>query len=304
MAFDDILAQIADDEAKSQLRGLVEKIPALKTNYELGEKAKPVVDRLSAMKAENGLPVDFARELEQLPDWVDWRVNRHPQEAQRTTALITERDSLKARLAELEAKGELDMNFDEIKAKLIEEKLVVPPSELENRLTKAEFQNMMMQGFQSQENAYAELTPLAIEHQQKFGKPLNYKEVFQYMRENQRYDPATKTLVMPKPMDAYNAVIAPEVREMEKAQAQAAIDAARKEGVAVGRQEAMQSINGRGMPVSGEGQRAPGGSRFMNRILQRRAENADTTGRLGSGAATQAGVADHYKKLAGTTASL
>ena len=297
MSFDTILAAIADDAEREQIKTLATKYPAIKQYVELGETAKPVIDKISAM-GDTFKPLD---ELARLPEWVNWREKQHPAEQQRLrdaeaarVALANEKQALSARIAELESGGEVEMTFEEIKAKLAADGLLADKAALDGRVTKDELNQALNSFGVRQQTVFAELDPMAIDHSKKYGEAFPYSEVFAYMQSNQRYDPATKQLVMPSSKEAYEVIVAPKVRQLEKDANEAAVKAAREEGIAAGKQEAMQSVSGRAIPVAGEGQRA--GSRFMNRVFERR--DADTTrpSRLGDGTATRSGVADHMKK--------
>lgn len=291
MAFEDLLTQIQDEAERGQLAALAAKYPNLKTLAEVGEKFTPIVQQLSQREGVNA-----DAEIAALPKWIDWRANNWDPTANATKQQLAEREraeALQTRVQELEAKGQTEMTYEEIAAKLESEGKILKKDDI---VTKAELladRNAQARHFQQ---IYAKLTPKAIEYREKFGQDLPYDAVFEYMEKNPKFDPATKQFVMPEPEEAYKVIVSPKERELEVAKLKQEAADAETRGIEKGRQAAMQSVEGRGVPVaSGGGQRA--NTSFMQKIFGKRAERQGTgaTGRLGDGTAAREMLAEHQR---------
>ena len=291
MAFEDILATIQDAEERGQFEALVGKYPTLKQYAEIGERVAPVIEKMPQ-------GVDAYAEIERTPGWLKWRTEDWPAVQAQKLQVERERDEFKAKLTELQNKGEFgEMTFEEIQAKLAENGVLTKKDlEASGYMSRKDVEATLNQGFLHQQKVFAEINPLAQEYQMKFGKPMDVQKVFDWMTNNQRFDIKQQALVMPSVKDAYEAVIAPDVRAEEAKQIDAKLAAAREEGIKEGRQAAVQSLEGRGVPVAGQGKSMF--SRFYNRVMDRRSQNPDNSGKLGSGQASRDGYNDYLKRQA------
>lgn len=295
---EDLIKQIEDETDRAQVAGLATKYSFLKEHVEAGEIAGPVMERLRAMPG-----VDPSKELAEVSDWVKWRQNDwNSNKPVFNAAAKAAHLELTARIAELEGKGETEMNLDEVKAALVADGYM-KKDDLKGVITQQDLQSALFAQGKAQQKMFASLTPMSVKHFNEFKEEIPYDKIFAYMEENQRFDTATKTLVYPDPKDAYAAIVAPRVSELKAAEIKAQIEAAKAEGIKEGRLAASQAVTGQGMPVDSTGGK---GTPFMQRIHERRAEMAASggSGRLGSGAAAAEGLAAYQRKQMGAAGSM
>lgn len=292
MALEDLINSINDEGERGQLKSLLGKYGNVKTALEVGEQAAPVFEKVRALN------VDPAKELALLPSWVDWRNKETDPATGKLKAVIaaeSERDVLKGRVAELEAKGETEMTTEEVKALAdarFDERMKAMVEDPSNPLIRKDVllgsMNSQAQRFQE---IYAALTPEAVSHSQKYGEPLPVQEVLDYIEKHGERDPKK----------AYQAILEPRDTKLKIAQLEADAQKKFEEGKLKGIEEAQAKVNGQRMPVDGGGNQGTRGNHFMNKIFKRREASASAGNtRLGSGSAAQAGMADYQKKLMGS----
>lgn len=291
MALEDILRTINDEAERQSVTTVLDKYSPVKAALERGDALADTFNEMAALGAD---PVVEAKEL---PAWIKWRrenLDLKTMKLKPVIALESERDVLKARIAELEAERGTEMTGEEVKAlanQMFEDKMKAAREDPNNPLVDKTLLlgSMNAQAKRFQE-IYAALTPEAVSHAQKYGEPLPVQEVLDYIEKTGERDPKK----------AYAAVLAPRDTNLKIKQLEADKAAEFEKGKQKGIEEAQAKLNGQRHPVDGGGsQRA--GSGFMNRIFKKRAERADAgSQRLGSGFATAAGMADHQKRLMGS----
>lgn len=301
MAFEDILTQVSDADERAQLAGIAAKYPKIRALVEIGETAEAPLMALQGVAKD---PAKVADALKRLPEWYDYNARNWDEGRQMYKREIDSEAELSAartRVLELENRGDGEMTLDEIVAGLKSRGEFAGKDDLKNLVTVDGFRSGINQTTKRFETVYAKLTPRADEYRAKYGEAIPYDKIFDYMETNKVFDPATKIYVTPTPDQAYDYVVGPQERKLEQAANTKAIEEAEQRGIDKGRQLATQSIDGRGLPVDSRGSTG-GASRFYQRTMARRAERAaggTGDGRLGSGQAAQAGIADRNKHLAG-----
>lgn len=281
MSLETIMAAITDEGERTALAQIAEKYPSIRQFVDIGEAAAPVFSRLQ------GMQVDATAELSRLPEWVDYRTrNYDPQrgmyrseaEAQdRVTALESEIEELRLKGAEMTPE-----EFSTMMDSKLAEKGFITKSGLKDEITQpggvvnGAF-SVMSKNFES---IYSSLTPLAVEHAQKFGEAMPVQKVFDHMAATGQKDP----------VKAYGDLMAPKLREIEKQSNEAAIAKAKLEGVEEGKRLARSENT---MPVGGGGGASAGAkaNSFMSKIFGDRSKRNGSSGggRLGSGEASRAG---------------
>lgn len=293
MAFDEILAQIQDAADREQIAALAGKYPNIKQFVEYGEQVKPVIDELSQI--EGVKPLD---EVGRIAQWTKW--TRDPNGYPKLVAAQNELIELKPKYDELLAKGETEMTYEEMKAKLLEDGTLASKEDLKDVIKRPDMLGALNQFGLDSQRVYSEIEQLRRGHEQTFNEDLPREEIFRYMQSHQTYDPVKKALVMPAAKDAYESMMAPRQRELIQKQHEAEVERVKKEaeaaGEAKGRQLAAAALGQTGNPVDGGGSRGTGLSKFAARIFARRGEQG--SGRLGDGSAARAGLQDHLQRQA------
>ena len=310
MAFADILQSISEETDRATLDAMARKYPSLKKFAESGEALEGLRPRLKALGGdqadyENNLALPV-KELEEWRAFKNGSWKDHLTEKDRLKAAL---ETAQATITTLNERSETDMTPEEIKEVVratLKEANVVTSPEMEARITKSlapegdvyKFVNGGLNGQAKRfEQVYSALTPKVVEHAKKFGgEILDPKAVFDHMTE------MAKNRNVPigsiDPLEAYNDYVAPRVAESDKAATAAAIADAEKRGEQKGRTEAMKT-SGRAQPVDGSGNQGPQGA-LMRRWEAKREANKDQplNRKLGSGAATRAGVDEYREKVA------
>jgi hypothetical protein len=277
MAFEDILRSIAEETDRAAFFAVAEKHPSLKKYIELGEQAQnamPFLER--ARKAIKNPDLDIPKALEAEASWEEWKASNwddvakmtHPQKRAVDMLASAETDlaATRARVAELEARGETEMTGEEIDAlvnKRLEERGVVTRADLPKLLpmdrlmdkdgnplvaTRGDVNDSLNRIGGRFQEIYKDLTPQMIEHHATFGKQLEMQKVYDVM------EAEFKATGRPmEPLAAYKKAYAPEFAERETANRAKEIQEAEARGEQKGRQMVTQSQNGRGIPLSGGG---------------------------------------------------
>jgi hypothetical protein len=296
MPFADILTKIPDEAERTQLAALSEKYPEVKRYVELGQVAAPITEKLTAMNAK------AEDELKYLPEWVEYRQKQFDPERQmykREIAAMDRATALETELNELRARGAEEMTPEQIGAYLATNGVALQ-KDLEalkaNVITPDKLNSARLLDAKQWERVAVTLIPKVVSHRERFKEDIPMDKVFEYMDTSGEKDPAK----------AYDIVMGPKVRELEKAETAAAIEAARQEGIDKGRQEAIMSRNGSGMPVSSGGGSRGTASFMANVYAKREAAKAKGTsgGRLGDGTATRDGFSEWNKKAAGSVGTV
>jgi len=300
MAFEDLLTNIADEAERTQLAAIVAKYPKVKEYVELGQDVEPAFQKLDTLGVK-----DKKAELLRTPEWVEWRVKntdpatgRHLGEA----AAIARATTLEADLNELRAKGVDNMTTEELDA-YIASKGVVTKADLDSLKGDLVTKNTLSGTLDAQarrfQEVYTKLSPRQQEYRSRYGKEMPIEAVFSHMERQKVWNEKTQTFDMPTIEQAYEAVVAPAEREMEKVLTAKQIEEAEARGIAKGIEQASMSRAGQGMPVGGGGaHRGIGG--FMQRIMQKRdAAKGDGQIRLGDGQTAREGFQAHLKATSG-----
>lgn len=296
--FDNLL-QLAADDDKATLTTMANKYPTLKTYFELGEKVKPVQDRLKALHSTYAddltLPV---KELEEWhawkgTKWVDWQT-----EHQRIETALAEAT---AQITELENNRSAEVTPDEIK-QIVKETLdaagVVRTADLDTQMTKfvnekvAPTLDSKISGLTLRfEDVFDKIEDIRDRHHGAFGENIRPKDVFKFMQDNKITDPEV----------AWTQMTSSKMAEKTAAQIAADKKAEYDKGVAEGRKAAFGEKGAGKSPVDAGGNVARPGA-LMRRAQARMPKKADgevdsSKIPLGKGIA-RAATQEYYNKKA------
>ncbi len=296
--FDNLL-QLAADEDKVTLNAMATKFPTLRQYFDLGEKAHALRDRLKTLSYDG----DLEGPVKELESWRNWKQKEWQEWQTQNTTIQTALEEATARVAELEARTDTDMTPDEIKEVVkatLKEAGVVDSATLEASMTKLMTEkigptldsrvNDLTLRF---EDVFDKVEDVIQTHQGEFKEKLRPKQVFEYMKEHKIADPEA----------AYKQMTAGRYQEKSQAQIEADKKAAKEEGIAEGKREALKAAGAdRSMPVDGRGGSAKPGA-LMRRAMAKMPKDAegktDTSAiALGKGVARAATQAYYDKQAA------
>ena len=296
------LLQLAADDDKVKLNEMAAKFPTLKSYFELGEKVKPVRERLKTLHPtyEN----DFEAPVKELEDWRKFRANDWPAWQTEHERVQTALAEASATVAELQSGRSAEVTPDEIK-QIVKETLdaagVVRTADLDAQMTRlvnekvAPTLDARVNGLtQRFEDVYAALTPKIRQHERDFGDNLDVKAVFAHMKQTGQMDP----------LKAYDEMYASKFQEKAKVQTEAEKKAEYEKGIAEGKKLALQDIGKNRSPVdggdSGGGRRQGALMRRAEARMPKKADGDLDTSKipLGKGIARVA-TQEYYDKKAG-----
>ncbi len=251
MAFENLLTLAAEAD-RQPIKELADRYPWLKKFAEKGERYEQLEPEFKALY-DDGDPLKVVGELKRWREWnqKDWVAHQN-QTAQLRDLLA----SATTKVTELENRSDVEMTPEEVRTLVAEsvkatlsEAGVVDKKGLEQSLIDLVEKQIKPQieananGLTSRfEDVYAELTPKMLDHKETFGETLKMRDLFKYMKDTAQMDP----------IKAYDAMVAPRLREKEQKEWEAKIVEAENKGVAKGRLE-RAAASGRSMPVDGKG---------------------------------------------------
>jgi hypothetical protein len=272
--FDNLL-QLAADDDKVKLNEMAAKFPTLKEYFELGEKVKPVRERLKSLHPtyEN----DFEAPVKELEDWRKFRANDWPAWQTEHERLQTALAEAAATVADLQNGRSAEVTPDEIK-QIVKETLdaagLVRNSDLDAQMTKLVNEKVgptldsKVNGLTSRfEKVFSALTPKVSQHEKDFGEVLPMDKVIEHMKVMAE-DRFRKSGVRQDidPIEAYNDLFATKFTEKSSAQTAAEKKAEYDRGVAEGTKKALQEVGKNRSPVDGGDS---GGGRRQGALMRR-----------------------------------
>ena len=117
MPFENLLAAIADEGERASFKTIADKYPAVKRYVELGEEVEPLLPRLRSLQYDRVFPA-----VEELEGWRNWKEKDWPGWETEYHRIQDALGSATLRVQELEARGDTDMNADDVK-KIVKEAL-------------------------------------------------------------------------------------------------------------------------------------------------------------------------------------
>ncbi len=260
------LLQLAADEDRVTLNSMASKFPQLKEYFELGERVKPVTDRLKALHptyADN-----FEAPVKELEDWRAWRGTKWNDWQAEHTRVQEALATATAEVATLQNDRSAEVTPDEIKEIVratMKEAGMVTGTDVEAAITKtinekvgptldAKVNGLTMRF----EDVFDKIEDIRDRHQGTFAESIRPKQIFEFMKANSITDPE----------EAWTKMTSGKLAEKTAATIAAEKKAEFDKGVAEGKKEALKAAGQQRNPVDGGdsgGARRPG-------ALMRRAE--------------------------------
>jgi hypothetical protein len=258
MSFENLLAAIAEDGERTSLKAIADKYPAVKRYAELGEQVEMLLPRLQKLGPKYDTISPAIDELERWRGWKDKDWAAWETDYQRI------KDSLETatqRVQELEARGETEMDANEVK-KIVKEALaengVVDEAKLTSKLTdliekqvRPELTNTMNSWGNRFQEVYQKLTPRFRAHEKVFDEGLDATAVFEHMKKLAEQKKVRIDTIDPD--EAYNDFYKDKFAAKEKENREAAIAKAKEEGIVEGRKLAAVASGRSTSPVDGGG---------------------------------------------------
>lgn len=254
MSFENLLASLADEGERVNLKAISEKYPAVKRYAELGEQVEPLMPRLRALSYDSVAPL-----IEETEKWRTFKENDWPLWKQDFDRIQTSLADATSEIEKLRARGELDMTAEDVK-KLIDESLtakgVVDVNTLTSKLTDFRDKEMRPEIYSREtgmanrfQQVFAKMLPKSQMHQTTFGEVLDPNLVFDHMKK--LADSKKVSISDIDPDDAYNDLYKDKFAAKEKVASEAALAKAREDGVLEGRKQASAAAGHSGQIVDG-----------------------------------------------------
>lgn len=297
MSFESILQSIADTTDRDQFNALAVKYPSLRAFAEAGEQMTQLQPRLREMGHAS---LDTA--VNELSGWQRLK-NDHWDPSTRRWKKELELEqivsSLRAELADAESRGETSMTAEEIKAIIREEiqSLNLPKATDTEALVKQVQERVVAPMVGRFQTVYTKLTPVMINHRNRFGEDLSVDDVQKVMTEMETQYSKNGGIPV-DPIDAYNSVFHEKIEAKSKADREAERKADREAGAKEERERLAKADGARALPID-DGRPVSMGP-LKKRILARAKQGDDPTAnaKLGSGVTSMHAAQERREKIA------